>query len=120
MKVRKIVGIEMCEESSLMNVTNLALNGMSGQDYEVINEKVENCLQRVITALRQESQGLHYNIIAVLDPPRAGLPSSVIQTIRTCKGLDSLIYVSCNLKAINQNIHLLTQQPNKKVKAPQF
>jgi tRNA (uracil-5-)-methyltransferase len=34
----------------------------------------------------------------VVDPPRNGLHPNVITALRTCKGLDTLVYVSCNAK----------------------
>ena len=44
------------------------------------------------------------NLVAVVDPPRAGLHPSVAKTIRKCEGIQRLIYVSCNLKGASQNI----------------
>lgn len=41
--------------------------------------------------------------VAVVDPPRSGLLMNVAKSLRTCKGLDKLIYVSCNPAAINDS-----------------
>ena len=35
-------------------------------------------------------------IVAIVDPPREGLHPKVIQALRRCKGLDELVYISCN------------------------
>jgi tRNA (uracil-5-)-methyltransferase len=35
-------------------------------------------------------------VIGIVDPPRSGLHPSVVTALRTCKGLDRLVYVSCN------------------------
>ena len=35
-------------------------------------------------------------IVGIVDPPRSGLHRDVLKALRTCKGLDRLIYVSCN------------------------
>ena len=37
-------------------------------------------------------------VVAIVDPPRAGLHPSVIHALRTCKAIDCLVYVSCNPK----------------------
>jgi tRNA/tmRNA/rRNA uracil-C5-methylase (TrmA/RlmC/RlmD family) len=34
--------------------------------------------------------------VAIVDPPREGLHPKVIQALRKCKGLDTLVYISCN------------------------
>jgi len=49
-----------------------------------------------------------YKIVGVLDPPRAGLPKNVVTALRTCKGLDDIIYVACNISAVMNNLLELT------------
>merc|ERR1711991_182475 len=38
------------------------------------------------------------NIIAVVDPPRAGLHSDVTRALRNCLSVQSIVYISCNTK----------------------
>lgn len=35
-------------------------------------------------------------IVGIVDPPRSGLHRDVLRALRTCKGLNKLVYVSCN------------------------
>lgn len=35
-------------------------------------------------------------VVAIVDPPRAGLHPSVIKNLRTFIGVDELIYISCS------------------------
>ena len=84
----------MVKESCEMSRINIGLNGMEEGKYEVVNSKVEECINSVITQLRQEDSSV--NIIGIVDPPRSGLHPTVITALRTCKGLDTLVYVSCN------------------------
>lgn len=35
-------------------------------------------------------------IVGIVDPPRSGLHRDVLKCLRTCRGLDRLVYVSCN------------------------
>ena len=42
------------------------------------------------------SEGPSRRIVALLDPPRAGLHKAVLLALRQCKAVDRLVYVSCN------------------------
>ena len=35
-------------------------------------------------------------IVGIVDPPRGGLHRDVLRALRCCKGLNRLVYVSCN------------------------
>ena len=61
-----------------------------------------------------------YKIIGVVDPPRSGLHLNVIKALRTCKGLDELIYVACSPESIIDNLIELCLPANKKRKGPEF
>jgi tRNA (uracil-5-)-methyltransferase len=37
-----------------------------------------------------------YRVVAIVDPPRAGLHPDVVRALRTCKSLKRVVYVSCN------------------------
>ena len=43
-------------------------------------------------------------MVACLDPPRAGVLNTVIESLRTCKGLDKIVYVSCCPPMIIDNL----------------
>ena len=42
--------------------------------------------------------------MACLDPPRAGVLNNVIESIRTCKGIDHISYVSCSPPQVIDNL----------------
>ena len=44
----------------------------------------------------KEYSGKGFRLIGIVDPPRSGLHREVLKALRTCKGLDRLVYVSCN------------------------
>ncbi|KAH8581643.1 RNA methylase [Cryptosporidium sp. chipmunk genotype I] len=50
-------------------------------------------------------ENLTYNnlVIAIVDPPRSGLHSSVIKSLRRMKKIEHLIYVSCNVESLVKN-----------------
>jgi hypothetical protein len=43
------------------------------------------------------------NVVAIVDPPRAGLHSKVLHALRNTKHLNRLVYVSCNPKTLAEN-----------------
>ena len=59
-------------------------------------------------------------IVAIVDPPRSGLHSTVLKSMRTCKGLDKIIYVSCNAVSMADNLFYLTMPESNKRRAPGF
>ena len=56
--------------------------------------------------------------MAILDPPRAGFNKEVMVALRRCRGLDNIIYVACNARAIQDNLLQLTLPVTVRRKAP--
>ena len=54
--------------------------------------RAEDVLPEIVKAEQLEGS----KIIGIVDPPRSGLHPEVLKLLRTCKGLDRLVYVSCN------------------------
>ena len=52
--------------------------------------------EEVLPNIVKEYASLNCKIIGIVDPPRSGLHRDVLKALRTCKGLDRLVYVSCN------------------------
>ena len=59
-------------------------------------------------------------IVGIVDPPRSGLHKDVLRALRTCKGLDRLVYVSCNPQSQMRDLAYLCYDVSKKRKAPPF
>jgi tRNA (uracil-5-)-methyltransferase len=58
--------------------------------------------------------------MGIVDPPRSGLHKDVLKALRTCKGLDRLVYVSCNPESQMRDLKDLCYETSKKRKAPAF
>jgi tRNA (uracil-5-)-methyltransferase len=54
--------------------------------------KAEDLLPNIV----KEYSSKGHKIIGIVDPPRSGLHRDVLKALRVCKGLDRLVYVSCN------------------------
>ena len=111
---KKIVGIEMVDRAIQDANYNSQLNGLSNTEFHAA--KVESVIGEVIKPYMGANK-----IIGVVDPPRAGLHKDVIKGLRTCKGLDKLIYVSCNPEGtMIENVLGLCLPETKKRRAPPF
>lgn len=110
----KILAVEMVESACKDAELNSKNNKI--ENYVCKQAKVED----VIDDLIKPYVG-HNKIVGVVDPPRAGLHSNVLKKLRTCKGLDNLVYVSCNPNALVDNLMgLCLPQNNKNRKGPPF
>ena len=58
--------------------------------------------------------------MGIVDPPRSGLHRDVLKCLRTCKGLDRLVYVSCNAQSQVRDLKDLCYEQKKKRKGPPF
>ncbi len=56
--------------------------------------------EKVLPGRLKEDKKTEGPIIAVVDPPRAGLHSDVTRALRNCPSVKSVIYVSCNPKSL--------------------
>jgi len=93
---------------------NSELNGLKNTEFHCA--KVENVISEIIKPYAGKNK-----FIGVVDPPRSGLHRDVVKALRTCKGLDSLIYVSCNPEGSTiENILGLCLPESKKRRAPPF
>ena len=108
MVVNKLIGVEMCESAVEDAVKNAAKNKILNAEF--IASKAEDVLGKTLSHLNEPVEAVltasndkhgdnkKTKVVAIVDPPRAGLHPSVIQALRTCKAIDCLVYVSCNPK----------------------
>jgi len=96
---KKIIGIEIVPAAVQNAKENAIRNGI--QNAEFLEGKAENLLPELI------GKGLKPDVILV-DPPRKGLESAVIQAIAQA-GPDRLVYVSCNPATLARDAGLLKE-----------
>ncbi|XP_074641101.1 tRNA (uracil-5-)-methyltransferase homolog A-like [Tubulanus polymorphus] len=110
--VKNVFGIEMCKQAVEDAVENAKKNGVSNVEYWC--RKAEDCIFDVTRNLRSN------DIVAIVDPPRAGLHPKVIQTIRKCVQINKLVYVSCSPNSAMMNFEDLSRPISKRVKGAPF
>ncbi|GFT89060.1 hypothetical protein NPIL_119041 [Nephila pilipes] len=108
----KVIGIEMCPEAVENARSNAKNNGLP--DVEFICGKAEDVIYSAIQKCDTSE------IIAVVDPPRAGLHQKVLKTIRATTNIKKLIYISCNHNAAFTNFVDLCRTPSNNYKGSAF
>uniref|UniRef100_A0A8C5PA94 tRNA (uracil(54)-C(5))-methyltransferase n=1 Tax=Leptobrachium leishanense TaxID=445787 RepID=A0A8C5PA94_9ANUR len=111
-KVKKVVGIELCQEAIADAKANAQVNDLKNVEFRC--GKAEDLFPGLINSFPSQ------NPVAIVDPPRAGLHSKVIIAIRRAEHLKQLIYVSCNPKAAMGNFVDLCRAPSNRVKGRPF
>ncbi|KAM9178794.1 tRNA (uracil-5-)-methyltransferase homolog A isoform 2-T2 [Mergus octosetaceus] len=111
-KVKKVIGIELCQEAVQDAKANAQINELSNIEFHC--GKAEDIVPSLINILASQ------NLITIVDPPRAGLHSKVILAIRRAEQLKKLIYVSCNPRAAMNNFIDLCRAPSNRVKGASF
>ncbi|XP_034026985.1 tRNA (uracil-5-)-methyltransferase homolog A [Thalassophryne amazonica] len=111
-RVKKVIGIELCQEAVEDAKVNAKLNGLTNVEFHC--GKAEDVFPNILGAL------VSPNITAIVDPPRAGLHSKVILAIRRAEHLKRLVYVACNPKAAINNFIDLCRAPSNRVHGAPF
>ncbi|XP_061674603.1 tRNA (uracil-5-)-methyltransferase homolog A [Syngnathoides biaculeatus] len=111
-RVKKVIGIELCQEAVEDAKVNAKLNGLSNVEFHC--GKAEDLFPNILSAL------VSPKVTAIVDPPRAGLHSKVILAIRRAEHLKRLIYVACNAKAAMNNFIDLCRSPSNRVHGAPF
>uniref|UniRef100_H3BDC7 tRNA (uracil(54)-C(5))-methyltransferase n=1 Tax=Latimeria chalumnae TaxID=7897 RepID=H3BDC7_LATCH len=111
-KVKKVIGIELCQEAVEDAKVNAQINGLTNINFHC--GKAEDLFPSIINSVTSP------NMIAIVDPPRAGLHSKVILAMRRAEHLKKLIYVACNARAAMNNFIDLCRAPSNRVKGAPF
>ncbi|KAJ3085294.1 tRNA methyltransferase 2, partial [Physocladia obscura] len=113
-KVKKVIGVEMVAEAIKDAEFNARLQKQENVSY--ICKKVEDAMHEVFK--------YHVNpgdeVVAVLDPPRAGVHDNVIRAIRGCKGINKIVFVSCDFENALKNFIGLCRPSSKKFEGLPF
>jgi tRNA (uracil-5-)-methyltransferase len=86
-RVKQVIGVEICEPAVLDARANAIENHVANATF------IAGPAEAVLPSVTSSASG---PVLAIVDPPRSGLSMSVIKTLRACKGIQRLVYVSCN------------------------
>lgn len=83
---------------------------------KIFPEKIEDCMGKISSEL----SGKGMRVVAIVDPPRAGLHPKVVKSIRTFIGVNELVFISCAFKLAKENIINLCCEDSRNCKGPPF
>ncbi|XP_012631998.1 tRNA (uracil-5-)-methyltransferase homolog A isoform X1 [Microcebus murinus] len=111
-KVKRVIGVELCPEAVEDARVNAHANELSNVEFHC--GRAEDLMPALVSRLAS------HQLVAILDPPRAGLHSKVILALRRAENLKRLLYVSCNPRAAMGNFVDLCRAPSNRVKGTPF
>ena len=96
--VQRVIGIEVCAPAVEDARANAARNGITNATF--LAAKAEVATRSVLEQLTDDEKA---HLVAIVDPPRAGLQAEVLKALRACLPLTRIIYVSCHAPSFVAN-----------------
>ncbi|XP_078740346.1 tRNA (uracil-5-)-methyltransferase homolog A [Lampetra fluviatilis] len=110
--VKSVVGVDICAEAIEDANINAALNGVTNARF--VCARAEDSLSALVNSVRGDP------VVAIVDPPRAGLQVKVLQALRRSVCVGRLLYVSCNPRSASSNFNDLCRAPSNRMRGPPF
>ncbi|EFJ48436.1 hypothetical protein VOLCADRAFT_33590, partial [Volvox carteri f. nagariensis] len=111
-RVSKVIGVDSVASAIEDARVNAALNGITNAEF--VAGKAEDALPGILAA--HAGEGSPYgpgDVVAVADPPRAGLHRTVLRALLGCERIRRLVFVSCNPDSLVQNVVALCCPPGR-------
>jgi tRNA (uracil-5-)-methyltransferase len=108
----QVVGLEIVPDAVKDATHNAELNNVTNARY--ICGKAEETLKTCLEQYRDVP------VIAVVDPPRAGLHHETLNALRRCNSIKTIVYVMCNPRQCTDNIKRLLGPCSKKLRQMPF
>ncbi|KAJ8923060.1 hypothetical protein NQ315_001609 [Exocentrus adspersus] len=112
-KCSQVLGLEIVPQAIADAKENAAINDVKNAEF--FTGKAEEILGTVCF-----KAGLNKEIIAIVDPPRAGLHSKAILQIRKIRKVSKVVYIACNPAAALKNFIDLGRPESKTVHGEPF
>ncbi|XP_015793546.1 tRNA (uracil(54)-C(5))-methyltransferase homolog [Tetranychus urticae] len=113
--VEKVIGVDSCEEAIKDAKMNAQTNNITNCNF--IHGTMEDYMVKISEDLYSD------DLVMVVNPGSGGLPSGVVNVIRTMSNVSKLIYVSCKPEgqALKNFAHLcLPYRPNDDIQGDPF
>ena len=116
-RCNKVIGVD-CVVEAIENANNNAQrNGLSNAEFHA--GRAEFILGQLIK--NEASEGnQNRRLVAIVDPPRAGLHPKAVTALRAATEIHTLIYVCCDAKAAMQSLINLGKPPSNTYRGDPF
>lgn len=111
-KVKNVVGVDIVADAIRDAQKNAELNGFCNCNY--FTGKAEDILANILRDIDNK------DIVAIVDPPRAGLHQKALKAIRNTLAIRRLVYISCDAKNAMKNFVDLARAPSGSNKGDPF
>nr|XP_016944596.2 tRNA (uracil-5-)-methyltransferase homolog A-like [Drosophila suzukii] len=116
---KKVMGVEIVPDAIKDAEFNAEANGIKNCKFFTGN--ADDFIKSMVReALYEQEVGKPVDLIAVVDPPRAGLHHRSIAAIRSADAVNRLVYVSCNPHSAKRNFIELARPESKQYKGEPF
>ncbi|XP_016995546.2 tRNA (uracil-5-)-methyltransferase homolog A [Drosophila takahashii] len=116
---KKVMGVEIVPDAIKDAEFNAEANGIKNCKFFTGN--ADDFIKSMVReALYEQEVGKPLDLIAVVDPPRAGLHHRSIAAIRSADAINRLVYVSCNPHSAKRNFIELARPESKQYKGEPF
>lgn len=112
---KNVYGMEIIDEAIEDAKVNAKNNGIENATFKAGN--ADDLIHSMVRGAEIDPEG---NVLAVVDPPRAGLNTKSIQQLRNTEIIKRLIYVSCSPAQALKNFVDLTKNSSKTMKGDAF
>lgn len=113
--VKRVIGIELCVPAVHDARDNAKRNGVENATF--IASKAEDATRRLLDSLTDAEKS---SLVAIVDPPRAGLHAEVCKALRACLPLRRLIFVACHAPSFVTNAVALCRPPSTSFQGAPF
>ncbi|KAL7673412.1 hypothetical protein ACOME3_008271 [Neoechinorhynchus agilis] len=104
----RTIGVDNSKESIEIAHRNIELNGLSEDKVKFTVDTAEHFLPCLLNSAEKQ------RIVAIVDPPRAGLHTNALRAIRSCPSIHLLLYISCDFNQAKQDFLNLCKRESKK------
>lgn len=109
----QVLGVETVAEAIHDAKHNAVTNNLS-EKCEFYTAKAEDILDILIGKVKCDK------VVAIVDPPRSGVNIKVIQTLRKCSKLTTIVFAFCDAKAAVKNFIDLARPSSNSYKGSPF
>lgn len=112
---KQVYGMEIIPEAIADANVNASENGIKNAEF-----KAGNADDLIYTMVKQASIGKDETVVAIVDPPRAGLQTKSITQLRNSEKIKRLVYISCSPSQVLKNFVDLCKNCSKTMKGDPF
>ncbi|XP_030388445.1 tRNA (uracil-5-)-methyltransferase homolog A [Scaptodrosophila lebanonensis] len=116
---KQVLGVEIVPDAIKDAEHNAQTNGITNCKFFAGNadDYIKSMVREAVYAYEP---GKSVDLVAVVDPPRAGLHNRSIAAIRSASDITRLVYVSCNPHSAKRNFIELSRPESKQYKGEPF